>query len=267
MKRRALRATAVYDDEARPHTRAGLALYPAREGASATGHAPGDVVRRDRAPSAAASMTCARPARVSAASREPSGGSCAPPRMARRSRDSLLPHPIVGESRSPPRGSSGGRSGSSPGGRCRCRCRRWAACRARARGRSPRRRAASPRRPAASSARCCSKRARCSSGSFSSVKAFANSIPPAKALEALHQARLGAVVLRERRQLLRVVEDERRALEVGLDVLGEQVVHPLRPGALAGQLVVAGDVDARSSPGSPRAASAASRGEKSIGPS
>ena len=33
--------------------------------------------------------------------------------------------------------------------------------------------------PAASSSRCCSKRARCSSGSFSSVNALANSIPPA----------------------------------------------------------------------------------------
>ena len=45
---------------------------------------------------------------------------------------------------------------------------------------SPRRRAGSPRRPAAWSARCCSKRARCSSGSFSSVKALANSMPAAK---------------------------------------------------------------------------------------
>ena len=35
---------------------------------------------------------------------------------------------------------------------------------------------------------CASKRARCSSGSLSSVKALANSMPPANDLEALDQA-------------------------------------------------------------------------------
>ena len=81
---------------------------------------------------------------------------------------------------------------------------------------------------------------------------------------------LGAVVLRERRELLRVVHDEGRVLEVRLHVLRQQVVHALGPGALArGELV-----SSRDETSTPVFSWIASRsvtrrhgGEKSIGPS
>ena len=49
-------------------------------------------------------------------------------------------------------------------------------------------------------------------------------------LEALDQPRLARCVLGERRELDRVVDDERRLDERRLDVLREQVVDELRPG-------------------------------------
>src|SRR3954469_19179956 len=55
-------------------------------------------------------------------------------------------------------------------------------------------------------------------------------------LEALDEALLGAVALGERRELDRVVEQERGLDEVRLDVLGDQVVDELAPGLLLGDL-------------------------------
>jgi hypothetical protein len=53
--------------------------------------------------------------------------------------------------------------------------------------------------------------------------------PARECFESLDQARLRPVVLREWRELLRVVDDERRVDDLRLDVLGEQVVHELSP--------------------------------------
>ena len=102
------------------------------------------------------------------------------------------------------------RSAASRGGRCRCRSPPVGGIRARAPGRRPRRTAAPPRRRPRRGARCSSKRARWSSGSLSSVNALANSIPPAKASKRSTSPSLGAVALGERRELDRVVEQERR---------------------------------------------------------
>ena len=51
-----------------------------------------------------------------------------------------------------------------------------------------------------------------------------------EALPALHESRLRAVRLRERRELHRVVHDEGGTLELWLDVLGQERVDHLRPG-------------------------------------
>src|SRR3954447_23609287 len=81
--------------------------------------------------------------------------------------------------------------------------------------------------------------------------------PAREGLEALDEPGLVAVGLGERRQLDRIVHDDRRLLRVGLDVLGQQVVDQLGPGAvlvgqqLAGRreqrlaVAVLEDVDAR----------------------
>src|ERR671933_720818 len=50
-----------------------------------------------------------------------------------------------------------------------------------------------------------------------------------EALPPFGEAGLRAVVLRERRELLWIVHDERGLDQVGLDVLREQLVHELRP--------------------------------------
>ena len=84
-----------------------------------------------------------------------------------------------------------------------------AACPARARAGSPRRRAAPPRRRPPAAAAAARSGARCSSGSFSSLKAFATSMPPMNPSKRSTRPGLGAVRLRERRQLDRVVEHER----------------------------------------------------------
>ena len=96
---------------------------------------------------------------------------------------------------------------------------RRAACPARAPARRPRRRAA-PRSPPAASRRCCaSKRSRCSSGSFSSLKRVGDLHAAGERLAALDQPWPRAVLAGERRELDRVVEDERRAAAGRLDVL------------------------------------------------
>ena len=57
--------------------------------------------------------------------------------------------------------------------------------------------------------------------------------PAGEGLPALDEPLAGAVALRERRELQRIVEDERRLLEGRLDVRREQVVDERRPAATA----------------------------------
>ena len=58
--------------------------------------------------------------------------------------------------------------------------------------------------------------------------------PAREGLPTLHQARVGAVLARERRELERVVEHERRLDQVRLDALREQVVGEREPGQALG---------------------------------
>ena len=79
-------------------------------------------------------------------------------------------------------------------------------------------------------ARCSSKRARWSSGSLSSLKALASSMPPTKSSKrSTSRGSLGRA-LRERRELDRVVGQEGRLHERRLDVLAEELVDELAPG-------------------------------------
>ena len=88
--------------------------------------------------------------------------------------------------------------------------------------------------------------------------------PADERLQALDQARLGAVALGERRELDRVVEDEGRLDQVRLDVLGEEHVDELAPaerrrsGSIAdrrGELLAGRVGSARSTPVCSRIAS------------
>ena len=84
--------------------------------------------------------------------------------------------------------------------------------------------------PAARSAICCRKRSRWSSGSLSSREGVAHLHAGDEALEALDEARVVRRLLGERAELERVLGDEHRLDELGLDHLAEELVDLRSPG-------------------------------------
>ena len=76
---------------------------------------------------------------------------------------------------------------------------------------------------------CASNRRRWSIGSFSSLNAFASSLPAREQLEPLGERRIAALRLRERRQLDRIVDDERRLVRASTRRAPETSRRALRP--------------------------------------
>ena len=106
-----------------------------------------------------------------------------------------------------------------------------AACRTPARACSPRRTRCASSSPAARCRACSSNRRRWSSGSFSSLNAFASSLPADEQLEPLGERRIAAVRLGQRRERHRIVDDEGRLDQVRLDERLEQLVQQLAAGS------------------------------------
>ena len=101
--------------------------------------------------------------------------------------------------------------------------------RARARARSPRRTAAPPRRRPPAGAAAARSGARCSSGSFSSLNAFAISMPPTNPSKRSTSPGSERCGFANGDSSIGIVEHERRLDQLRLDVLREQLVDELAP--------------------------------------